>query len=194
MIKQAKFIISVATSNNIRNFNAPEIAIAGRSNVGKSSLINYLTNQSKLAKTSSEPGRTRLINYFEINNGEYYLVDLPGYGYAKVSEAEKQKWGVLIEDYFKISENLLNVFVLVDIRHEPTGDDLMLINYLYHYSIPFTIVATKADKISKLQRNKSKAIIAKALHVGEDNIIVSSADAKIGKEEIEYKIESLLYR
>ena len=148
MIKQAKFIISVADGKNIPTYDAPEIAIAGKSNVGKSSFINFMVNQNKLAKTSQEPGRTRLLNYFEINNGEYYFVDLPGYGYAKVNRQEKQKWGALIENYFQTSENLINVFVLVDIRHEPTDDDKMLINYLYSYRIPFTIIATKADKLS----------------------------------------------
>ena len=117
MIKQAKFVTSVADGKNIQDFGAPEIAIAGKSNVGKSSFINFMTNQNKLAKTSSEPGRTRLLNYFEINNGEYYFVDLPGYGYAKVARGEKEKWGVLIENYLRTSKNLINVFVLVDMRH-----------------------------------------------------------------------------
>jgi len=192
MIKNAKFIISVATSNNIRNFNAPEIAFAGRSNVGKSSLINFLCNQKNLARTSSEPGRTRLINYFEINNGQFYFVDLPGYGYAKVNNAEKERWGVLIEDYLKTSENLKNVFVLVDIRHEPTDDDRMLVNFLYSFGIPFSIIATKADKLSRLQRSAAKRMIAQSLKVGEGNIIVTSSDAKIGKQEIEEKIDAIL--
>ena len=129
MIKQAKFVTSVADAKNIPDYAVPEIAIAGKSNVGKSSFINFVVNQNKLAKTSQEPGRTRLLNYFEINNGEYYFVDLPGYGYAKVNRQEKQKWGGLIENYLRTSKNLINVFVLVDLRHEPTDDDKMLINY-----------------------------------------------------------------
>lgn len=150
MIKQAKFVTSVADASKMPDYGVPEIAIAGKSNVGKSSFINFMVNQNKLAKTSQEPGRTRLLNYFEINNGEYYFVDLPGYGYAKVNKQEKQKWGGLIENYLRTSNRLINVFVLVDMRHEPTDDDKMLINYLYSYNIPFTIIATKADKLSFL--------------------------------------------
>lgn len=192
MIKQAKFIISVADGKNIPTYDAPEIAIAGKSNVGKSSFINFMVNQNKLAKTSQEPGRTRLLNYFEINNGEYYFVDLPGYGYAKVNRGEKQKWGALIENYFQTSENLINVFVLVDIRHEPTDDDKMLINYLYNYRIPFTIIATKADKLSRAQQQKCKAVIASSLCVGVKDILVTSSLAKTGKDEVLSKIDVLL--
>ena len=192
MIKQAKFIISVADGKNIPTYDAPEIAIAGKSNVGKSSFINFMVNQNKLAKTSQEPGRTRLLNYFEINNGEYYFVDLPGYGYAKVNRQEKQKWGALIENYFQTSENLINVFVLVDIRHEPTDDDKMLINYLYSYRIPFTIIATKADKLSRAQQQKCKAIIASSLCVGVKDILVTSSLAKTGKDDVLSKIDVLL--
>ena len=135
MIKQAKFVVSVADASKVPDYGACEIAIAGKSNVGKSSFINFMVNQNKLAKTSQEPGRTRLLNYFEINNGEYYFVDLPGYGYAKVNKQEKQKWGGLIENYLRTSKRLVNVFVLVDMRHEPTDDDKMLINYLYNLSL-----------------------------------------------------------
>ncbi len=192
MIKQAKFIISVADGKNMPDYNVPEIAIAGKSNVGKSSFINFMTNQNKLARTSQEPGRTRLLNYFQINNGEYYFVDLPGYGYARVNHGEKQKWGALIENYMQRSKNLINVFVLVDLRHEPTNDDKMLINYLYAYSIPFTIIATKADKLSRMQQNKCKAVIASALCVGQGDIIVTSSFAKIGKEQVLARIDHLL--
>lgn len=192
MIKQAKFKISVAEAEKIQNYGAPEIAIAGKSNVGKSSFINFLTNQSKLAKTSSAPGRTRLINYFEINGGEYYFVDLPGYGYAKVAKEEKQKWGSLIEGYLEASENLVNVFVLVDIRREPSDDDRMLLGYLYQYSIPFTVIATKADKLSKQAAKKSLQTIAAGLSIGVDNIIVTSSEKKLGKEEVLKRIDQLL--
>lgn len=192
MIKQAKFVISVADAKNIPNYNAPEIAIAGKSNVGKSSFINFMVNQNKLAKTSQEPGRTRLLNYFEINNGQYYFVDLPGYGYAKVNRQEKQKWGDLIEKYLVTSENLINVFVLVDLRHEPTADDKMLINYLYAYHIPFTIIATKADKLSRAQQQKCRTVVATALCVGVNDIIVTSSTAKTGKEAVLARIDMLL--
>ena len=192
MIKQAKFVTSVADIGNIPDFGAPEIAIAGKSNVGKSSFINMLTGQGKLARTSSEPGRTRLINFFEINKGEYYFADLPGYGYAKVSRAEKQKWGALIENYLSKSENLINVFVLVDLRHEPTDDDKLLLKYLYAYSIPFTIIATKADKLSKLQQGKCRQIVANALGVGTSDVIVTSSEKAIGKDEVFARIDRLL--
>ena len=192
MIKQAKFVTSVADASKTPDYGVPEIAIAGKSNVGKSSFINFMVNQNKLAKTSQEPGRTRLLNYFEINNGEYYFVDLPGYGYAKVNKQEKQKWGGLIENYLRTSNRLINVFVLVDMRHEPTDDDKMLINYLYSYNIPFTIIATKADKLSRAQQQKCLSVIATALCVGTKDILVTSASAKTGKENVLTRIEMLL--
>ena len=192
MIKQARFIVSVANASEIKDFGAPEIAIAGKSNVGKSSFINFLVNQSKLAKTSSEPGRTRLLNYFEINNGEYYFVDLPGYGYAKAPKGEKEKWGVLIENYLRTSKNLINVFVLVDIRHEPSADDKMLINYLYSYHIPFTVIATKADKLSRAQQQKAIGVISSALAIGRSDLLVTSAEKKTGKEAVIERIDNLL--
>ena len=192
MIKQARFIVSVANASEIKDFGAPEIAIAGKSNVGKSSFINFLVNQSKLAKTSSEPGRTRLLNYFEINNGEYYFVDLPGYGYAKAPKGEKEKWGALIENYLRTSKNLINVFVLVDIRHEPSADDKMLINYLYSYHIPFTVIATKADKLSRAQQQKAIGIISSALAMGRSDLLVTSAEKKTGKEAVIERIDNLL--
>lgn len=192
MIKQAKFTVSVADSANIPDYGAPEIAIAGKSNVGKSSFINFMVNQNKLAKTSQEPGRTRLINYFEINNGEFYFVDLPGYGFAKVNHGEKQKWGAMIEGYLQNSQNLINVFVLVDIRHEPTEDDLMLLKYLYAYSIPFSVIATKADKLSRMQQNKCRAVIASKLGIGTGDVIITSSSAKTGKEDVLKRIDTLL--
>lgn len=192
MIKQAKFVISVADAKNLPTYGCPEIAIAGKSNVGKSSFINFMVNQNKLAKTSQEPGRTRLLNYFEINNGEYYFVDLPGYGFAKVTKQEKRKWGALIENYLQTSPQLINVFVLVDLRHEPTQDDKMMVNYLYSYRIPFTIIATKADKLSRAQQQKCLSVVASALCVGTRDIIVTSATAKTGKEAVLARIDTLL--
>lgn len=192
MIKQAKFIISVADADKLPEYPAPQIAIAGKSNVGKSSFINFMANQNKLAKTSSEPGRTRLVNYFEINNGEYYFVDLPGYGYARVNKTEKQKWGELVEGYLQKCQNLINVFVLVDIRHEPTEDDKTMVNYLYSTGTPFTLIATKADKLSRAQQGRAKQIIANAFGVGTGDIIVTSSAAKTGKEAVLAKIYALL--
>ena len=132
LIKNASFLTSVADGGKLPDFGVPEIAFAGKSNVGKSSFINFLTNNGKLARTSGDPGRTRLLNYFSVNGGELVFVDLPGYGFAKVAKTEKAKWGAMIEGYLKNSPRLKNVFVLLDVRHEPTEDDKMLLDFLYH--------------------------------------------------------------
>lgn len=191
-IKQASFIISVADYKKCPETNNPQIAIAGKSNVGKSSFINMMCNVSKLAKTSSEPGRTRLLNYFDINKGQFTFVDLPGYGFARVSDDEKEKWAELIEGYFANANNLCNVFVLVDIRHEPGAHDRQMIAYLHHYNIPFTVIATKADKLSRSAVTKQKSVIAKAFAMGADNIFASSATSRLGKEEILQRIEDII--
>lgn len=191
-IKQCKFITSVADSKNINDYGMPEIAIAGKSNVGKSSFINYIVNNKSMAKTSSTPGRTRLLNYFEINKGELMLVDLPGYGYAKVGSNIKDSWDDLIGGYLLGSKRLINVFLLVDVRHEPGALDKQMVAYLHHYQIPFTVIATKCDKLSKQARLKQRQIIASALCLGSENIMFVSALHKIGKEEILDRIEHLL--
>lgn len=192
IIKNAKFVISVADSDKLPSYDKPEIAVAGKSNVGKSSFINFITSNGKLARTSSEPGRTRLLNYFDINGGEFLLVDLPGYGFARVSKDEKAKWGKMIEGYLQKSPTLKHVFVLLDIRHTPSADDKMLLDYLYHFNIPFTVVATKADKLSRMQQQKSKKTIANELCLGEGNIIVVSSLKKTGKEEVFERIGQIL--
>ncbi len=192
-IKQSKFLISVASSGKLPEYSAPEIAIAGKSNVGKSSLINFLVNNKKMAKTSATPGRTRLLNYFEINNGEFNLVDLPGYGYAKASKVEKDKWGALIEGYFQNSENLKHVLVLVDSRHEPTQDDIQLVSYFFYYHIPFTIIATKTDKLSRQQISKSRKRIAETFRIGTSDVIMTSAETRQGKEELLSRLDSVLH-
>ena len=192
VIKNAEFLTSVALGSTLPNSVAPEIAIAGKSNVGKSSFINFLVNQKSLAKTSSTPGRTRLVNFFSINKGEFYLVDLPGYGYAKVNDAEKEKWAQLIENYIQTSPMLKNVFLLVDCRLEPTDNDRLLIQFLYSINIGCTIVATKCDKLSKMQRNIMRKKIANGLAVGEENVYMTSASKKIGKDEILARIEQIL--
>lgn len=192
IIKNAKFVISVADSDKLPSYDKAEIAVAGKSNVGKSSFINFITSNGKLARTSSEPGRTRLLNYFDINGGEFLLVDLPGYGFARVSKEEKAKWGKMIEGYLQKSPTLKHVFVLLDIRHTPSADDKMLLGYLYHFNIPFTVVATKADKLSRMQQQKSKKMIANELCMGEGNVIVVSSLKKMGKEEIFARIDQIL--
>ncbi|MEG1646726.1 MAG: ribosome biogenesis GTP-binding protein YihA/YsxC [Clostridia bacterium] len=191
-IKSAKFLISVADYKQCPDYGMPEIAIAGKSNVGKSTFINFITNNGKLAKTSGTPGKTKLINYFEMNNKEFVLVDLPGYGFAKVNDKTKESWGKLIQGYFEHSTKLINVFFLVDIRHEPTADDMIMLNYLYFYSIPFTIIATKADKLSKVQITKRVAEIATKLATGKGNILVVSSTNKTGIEAVDERLQQVL--
>ncbi len=170
----------------------PQICVVGRSNVGKSSFINRITNVGKLARTSSTPGRTRLINLFEINKGEFTLVDLPGYGYAKAGKREKEAWDELIGCYFENSDTLAHVFVLVDLRIPPTALDKQMTAYLYHYGLSFTVVATKADKLSKAQQARARQVVAAELGIGKDNIIVFSSESGQGKEAVYDKIESVL--
>ncbi len=192
IIKNAKFMTSYASFKKGDGFDADEIAIAGKSNVGKSSFINFLANHNGLAKTSSTPGKTKLINYFSVNNGEFMLVDLPGYGFAKVGEEEKRKWDKMIGSYLTESERLKGVIVLVDVRHEPTALDKQMIAYLHHYHVPFFVVATKSDKLSKAQISKQKSIIANALSLGTADITTVSSLKKEGKDAVLEKIENLL--
>ena len=189
IIKEATFITSVASADKFYKTSKPIIAVAGKSNVGKSSLINMLANRKKLAKTSVTPGRTRLINYFDF--GEFVLADLPGYGFAKVSKEEKKKWAVLLEN-FLAKEKICLLLSLVDIRHNPTEDDKMMVNYLYHYAVPFTLVATKADKLGKTKIKPMIKEIAADLRVGTNDIIASSAETGLGKSEILSAIEQAI--
>lgn len=189
IIKNATFITSVADKKNFIKSNKPIIAICGKSNVGKSSLINALANRKNLARTSVTPGRTRLVNYFDF--GEFILADLPGYGFAKVSDKEKQKWATLMEDFFKYS-NITHVLSLVDIRHDPTRDDENMINYLHTYAIPFTIIATKADKLGKTRIKGRVDDIGRYLTVGGNSILAVSSETGYGKDKILDKIERVL--
>jgi GTP-binding protein len=179
--KSPSFITSVASLDKLYKTDKPIIAIVGKSNVGKSSIINMLAGNNKLARTSVTPGRTRLINYFDFNS--FVLADLPGYGYAKVSKEEKEKWATLLESFI-VNEKLSLVISLVDIRHDPTEDDIMMINFLYHYQIPFVIVATKSDKLTKSQIKPRLSKIATCLKVGVMDITPSSAEKGLGKGEI----------
>lgn len=188
-VTKAEFITSVASSDKFYKTDKPIIAVAGKSNVGKSSLINMLANRKKLAKTSVTPGRTRLINYFDF--GEFVLADLPGYGYAKVSKEEKKKWANLLET-FLAKEKITLLISLVDIRHKPTEDDKMMINYLYHYQIPFVLVATKADKLGKTKIKPALKDISADLRVGIDDITASSAETGLGKDKILDLIETAI--
>ena len=170
----------------------PEFAFAGKSNVGKSSLINALMNRKALARTSAQPGKTQTINFYNINK-ELYYVDLPGYGYAKVSQTEKEKWGKMIENYLHKSKMLKCVFLLVDIRHEPSAEDKEMGMFLRQAGIPFTVVATKADKISRGARMKYLAPICRGLLVQPWQVIPFSSEDGTGREEMLCKIEQVCY-
>jgi len=184
IIKQCKFLKSAVLKNQYPELNLPEIAFSGRSNVGKSSLINSLLNRKKLVKVSSNPGKTRLINFFLVNE-QYILVDLPGYGYAAVSKSEKQAWGKMIEDYLANRENLKNVVLLVDIRHEPTADDKLMYDFLKYYRRSVIVVATKLDKINRSSITKNLNLIKQKLGIDENDILMPySSETHAGREEL----------
>lgn len=191
-IKQAEFVGVFVKTEQLPADNKAEIALVGRSNVGKSSLINKLCKQKKLAKSSSTPGKTRTINYYLINK-EWYMVDLPGYGFAKVSKAERDRWGKMIENYLGNRPPLRGVILLVDIRHEPTELDKMMKGWLQHYEIPLLIVATKADKISRGARAKHLAVIRRALGLTvEETPLCFSAETGEGAEALLASLEEIL--
>ena len=169
----------------------PQIAVAGKSNVGKSTLINKLCRRNKLARTSSTPGKTRLINIFLLN-GEFHLVDLPGYGFAKVDKQEKLRWRKMMQDYFTGAEELKHVLCLVDIRHEPTEDDKTMNRFRREMEIPFTVIATKADKISRGARSKYLAPICRALSVQTWESICVSGEDGTGRDELLALLEGIL--
>jgi len=186
IIKEAKFLVSNTTYKLCPTDGKPEYAFIGRSNVGKSSLINMLTGNKKLAKTSGTPGKTQLINHFEINN-EWYLVDLPGYGYARVSKIERSKFEAFISEYLLHRTNLMNVFILIDCRHEPQKIDVEFINWCGEKQIPFAIVFTKLDKVSSSVLGKNLARYKKELAKYWDEIppvFTSSSESGLGKEKI----------
>lgn len=182
-IKSAVFLKSENDFTNYKGFGMPEIMLAGRSNVGKSSFINMLSGNNKLAKVSSVQGKTKLVNFFLINK-EFVLVDLPGYGYAETSKVEQQRWGKIIDNYIESSKNLACAVLLVDVRHLPTEQDKQMLNYFTFNNIPVTIVATKYDKIKKAERMKKISDIAKALKVGVENIYLISSETAYGKDII----------
>lgn len=190
IIRDAQFIISAVKPDQYPEGDLPEIAMAGRSNVGKSSLINKLLNRRNLARRSATPGKTQQLNYFMINN-EFYFVDFPGYGFAKVPVAVKQQWGKMITKYLDIRDNLKLVLQLVDIRHEPSRDDVEFYQYLKASGRDHAIVVTKADKISRGQYQKHLKVIRQSLGVVPGTpIILTSSDTGLGREEVWELIES----
>ncbi|GAB6086526.1 ribosome biogenesis GTP-binding protein YihA/YsxC [Alkaliphilus crotonatoxidans] len=183
-IKTAEIVISAVSPKQYPEGQLPEIAMVGRSNVGKSSTINTILNRKKLARVSSSPGKTRTINFYLINQ-EFHLVDLPGYGYAKVSKTERASWGKIIETYLSTRENLQEVVLLVDIRHQPTEDDQLMYDWIKHYGFGTIVVATKADKISRGNYQKHIKIIREALKMApEDKVLPISSLKKEGIDQL----------
>lgn len=192
IVKKAELEAVAVKKNQYPNDSLKEVAFAGRSNVGKSSLLNLLTGRKSLARVSGNPGKTRTINFYKIND-EFRIVDLPGYGYAKVSRSESETWGEMIENYLKNRENLAKVILLVDIRHVPSVQDIQMYDYLKHYGLDGIVVATKADKVSRNQLQKCFSQIRKALEMGEDDLVIPvSALKRTGQEELLDVIEKLV--
>lgn len=179
----AEFVLSAARAAQFPADGLPEIALAGRSNVGKSSLINTLVRRNKLARTSNEPGRTQTLNYYRIENS-FYLVDMPGYGYAKVSHTVREQWRKLIEEYLLNRETLRMVLQVVDLRHPPSRDDIAMWEWLSHFDRPRAVVATKADKISKTKREDHLAVIRRDLGIRQEPLILFSAEDGLGRDEL----------
>lgn len=190
-ITNAKLDVIAVRRSQYPSNNHPEFLLVGRSNVGKSSFINTMLNQKNLARTSSRPGKTQTLNFYLVNDS-FYLVDVPGYGYASVNHEQQKKMGLMIEEYLEKREEMKRVFMLVDYRIKPTENDIMMYEYLKYYNIPVTLVLTKADKVSPSKRERNLNVIKDTikLAVGDDYVIFSSAN-KTGREEILKIIENL---
>ncbi len=195
IIKNAEFVISAVGPKQYPSDNLPEIALAGRSNVGKSSLINKFINRKNLARTSSKPGKTQTLNYYRINNDLFYFVDLPGYGFAQVSQSIKEKWSRFIDDYLTKRETLTGVIQLVDLRHPPSKDDIAMYDWLMHMHHDVLVVATKCDKISKGQWQKHVKQVREGLKTDKSQqILVFSAETGQGLEELHQWVEAHITR
>lgn len=194
VIKHVALDIVCGITSTLPKNQVPEIAFAGKSNVGKSSLINALLNRKSLARTSASPGKTQTINFYNVNH-EMYLVDLPGYGYAKVSQSVKEQWGKLIERYLHQSKQLKAVFLLVDIRHDPSENDKTMYNWIHHNGYQPIIIATKADKLKRSQIPKQVKAIKEGLKLAPGSVVIPfSAQTKQGREEIWNLAEQLLFQ
>ncbi len=190
-IKRATFVTSLTGNQRFDGEGLPQIAIAGKSNVGKSSLINCLCSQSKLARVSSEPGKTRLVNIFRIND-DFHLVDLPGYGYARVSRSMQEDWGQMMDSYLSGSEHLYHILHLVDIRHDPGQHDLQMQAWIQHNQVPCTVVATKCDKLSRAQQQRSILAICRALGVQPWDVLPFSSVTRAGRDELLERLGQIL--
>ena len=191
-INNVKLVISAVRRSQYPTDEKPEFLLVGRSNVGKSSFINTLIGRKNYARTSANPGKTQTINFYLVNE-QFYLVDAPGYGFANLSKQKRKKFGLMMEDYIINRPNLKQVFMLIDFRHEPTADDLMMYNFLKHYKIPVTIVATKTDKIGITLQQKQRSMILDHIDlvVGDDFVMFSNV-TKDGKLEVHEKIERMM--
>jgi GTP-binding protein len=191
-INSVDLTISAVRRSQYPTDNKPEFLLVGRSNVGKSSFINTIINRKNYARTSSNPGKTQTINFYLVNN-EFYLVDAPGYGFANLSKANKKKFGLMMEDYLQNRPNLKQVFMLIDFRIKPTADDIMMYEFLLHYNIPVTIVATKVDKVGITHQQKQRNAILDELEltVGNDFVMFSNIN-KMGKDQIHDKIKRII--
>lgn len=189
-VKSAKFITSAARAEQFLRPEKPMIAVCGKSNAGKSTLINLLAGQRRLAKTSAAPGRTRLVNYFDF--GGFLLADLPGYGYAAVSKEEQAKWAKTLDAFFARREDVSHVFLLSDIRRDPSADDAQMVSFLVHHAIPFTVVATKSDKLSKMKVKERTRAVANAFSLGAGNVIPVSGLTGEGKDALLARIAQVI--
>lgn len=193
-INSVELIVSAVRRSQYPEDNLDEFLLLGRSNVGKSSFINTITNRKKLARISSTPGKTRNLNFYLLNNN-FYFVDVPGYGYASVSKKEQKKFGLMIEEYLEKRTNLKRTFLLIDLRHKPSEDDLLMYKFLKYYKIPVTIVATKSDKVSSSKKEKAKKVVLDALQLEMgDKFVIFSSETNEGKEVILKHIEDLLVK
>jgi len=182
-LHNASIVVSAVKAAQYPTNNIPEVAFAGRSNVGKSSFINKILNRKKLARTSAKPGKTAQINFYNIDDA-IHMVDLPGYGYAAVSKQEKERWGNMIEEYLKVREQLRQTILLVDARHKPTADDIRMANWIAHRHGQLIVFATKADKISKKQLDENLGLISNTLNLDESDILLPfSTETGLGKED-----------
>ncbi|WP_411953569.1 ribosome biogenesis GTP-binding protein YihA/YsxC [Alkalibacillus sp. S2W] len=182
-VNHAEIVISAASKAQYPEDEKPEIALSGRSNVGKSSFINKMIQRKNLARTSGKPGKTQTLNFYNINDA-FYFVDVPGYGYAKVSKREREAWGRMMEEYFQTRETLKATVLIVDFRHPPTEDDLIMYDYLKYFDLPVIVIATKLDKVKKSQRDKHLKTVKEELELEpEDVVIPFSAETGEGKDQ-----------
>ena len=192
-INSVELAISAVRQSQYPEDNKPEFLLCGRSNVGKSSFINTIIERIDLSRVSSNPGKTQTLNFYNVNDS-FYLVDVPGYGYAAVSEEIRQKFGKMIEEYLEHRDCLERVFLLIDFRIKPTQDDLLMYNFLNYHNLPVTIIATKVDKISKNDREKQINLLKEELEIKDgDNLVLFSSKTKLGKTEIQNEISKIVY-